>query len=122
MRARRGRPDPQPVGAKGIPGGREQLLPPHAAATGQYMSGIPQADAIGMVGTQGAVGITEAADAMLKAAAVRLIGKQRIGVAYLTVMAEGDVAACQAAVEAGAAAAARVCPVAEVLDRHQAAD
>lgn len=61
-------------------------------------------DAIGLIETQGLIGLLEAADVMLKAAAVEIIGKEKIGAAYVTVMVRGDVAAVKAAVEAGAAA------------------
>ena len=64
--------------------------------------------ALGMVETKGLVGAIEAADAMVKAANVRLIGKERIGSGLVTVMVRGDVGAVKAAVEAGSAAAKRV--------------
>jgi len=64
--------------------------------------------ALGMVETKGLVGAIEAADAMVKAANVRLIGKEQIGGAYVTVMVRGDVGAVKAATDAGAAAAQRV--------------
>lgn len=64
--------------------------------------------ALGMIETQGLIGTIEAADAMLKAASVKLVGKEKIGAAYVTVMVEGTVADVQAAVDAGAAAAAKV--------------
>ena len=65
-------------------------------------------DAIGLIETQGYVGLLEAADSMLKSAAVELMGKEKIGAAYVTVMVRGDVAAVQAAVDAGRAAVERV--------------
>ena len=65
-------------------------------------------NALGMVETIGEVGAIEAADAMVKAANVRLIGKEKIGSGYVTVFVRGDVGAVKAAVDAGAAAAARV--------------
>src|SRR6266478_6988290 len=65
-------------------------------------------DALGMVETKGLVGSIEAADAMVKAAKVTLIGKEVIGGGYVTVMVRGDVGAVRAAVDAGAAAAQRV--------------
>ena len=65
-------------------------------------------DAIGMIEAQGLVGLLEAADAMCKAAAVEIIGKEKIGGAYVTVMVRGDVAAVTAAVESGAAAIEKV--------------
>ncbi len=64
--------------------------------------------ALGMVETRGLVGAIEAADAMVKAANVTLIGKQQIGWGLVTVMVRGDVGAVKAAVDAGAAAAKRV--------------
>ena len=64
--------------------------------------------ALGMVETKGLIGAIEAADAMVKAANVRLIGKEKIGSGLVTAMVRGDVGAVKAAVEAGAAAAKRV--------------
>lgn len=64
--------------------------------------------ALGMVETRGFVGSVEAADAMVKAANVTVIGQVQIGAAYITVMCRGDVGAVRAAVDAGAAAAERV--------------
>lgn len=64
--------------------------------------------ALGMVETRGLIGAIEAADAMVKAANVKLIGKERIGSGLVTVMVRGDVGAVKAATEAGAAAAKRV--------------
>jgi ethanolamine utilization protein EutM len=64
--------------------------------------------ALGMVETRGLVGSIEAADAMVKAANVRLIGKETIGGGYVTVMVRGDVGAVKAATDAGAAAAGRI--------------
>ena len=61
-----------------------------------------------MVETKGLVGAIEAADAMVKAANVKLIGKEKIGSGLITVMVRGDVGAVKAAVDAGAAAAKRV--------------
>ena len=65
-------------------------------------------EALGMVETKGLVGAIEAADAMVKAANVTLLGKEQIGSGLVTVMVRGDVGAVKAAVEAGAAAAKRV--------------
>ena len=64
--------------------------------------------ALGMVETKGLVGSIEAADAMVKAANVTLIGKEQIGAGLVTVMVRGDVGAVQAATDAGASAASRV--------------
>ncbi len=65
-------------------------------------------NALGLIETRGLVGSIEAADAMVKAANVRLIGKETIGGGYVTVMVRGDVGAVRAATDAGAAAARRV--------------
>ena len=65
-------------------------------------------EALGMVETKGLIGSVEAADAMVKAANVVLIGKEIIGAGYVTVMVRGDVGAVKAATDAGAAAARRV--------------
>ncbi|HEX5011818.1 MAG TPA: BMC domain-containing protein [Planctomycetota bacterium] len=64
--------------------------------------------ALGMIETKGLVGSIEAADAMVKAAKVTLIGKERIGGGYVTVFVRGEVGAVKAATDAGAAAARRV--------------
>jgi ethanolamine utilization protein EutM len=61
-----------------------------------------------MIETRGLVGSIEAADAMVKAAQVTLIGKEKIGGGYVTVMVRGEVGAVKAATDAGAAAARRV--------------
>src|SRR5262245_11389437 len=68
----------------------------------------PMSEALGMVETKGLVGSIEAADAMVKAANVVLVGKEYIGAGYVTVMVRGDVAAVKAATDAGASAARRV--------------
>ncbi|MBX3278292.1 MAG: BMC domain-containing protein [Acidobacteria bacterium] len=65
-------------------------------------------EALGMVETKGFVGAVEAADAMVKAANVQLVGKEYIGAGYVTVFVRGDVGAVKAATDAGAAAARRV--------------
>lgn len=64
--------------------------------------------ALGMIETKGFVGMVEAADAMVKAANVQLVGKEYIGAGYVTVFVRGDVGAVKAATDAGAAAARRV--------------
>ncbi len=76
--------------------------------TGDLTEGSGMLDALGMVETKGLVGSIEAADAMVKAANVTLIGKETIGGGYVTVLVRGDVGAVKAATEAGAAAAQRV--------------
>ncbi len=65
-------------------------------------------EALGMIETRGMVGSIEAADAMVKAAKVALIGKERVGGGLVTVMVRGDVGAVKASVEAGAEAARKV--------------
>ncbi|MFZ1289572.1 MAG: ethanolamine utilization microcompartment protein EutM [Melioribacteraceae bacterium] len=65
-------------------------------------------EALGMIETKGLVGAIEAADAMVKAANVSLLGKEMIGGGYVTVMVRGDVGAVKAATDAGASAAQRV--------------
>lgn len=65
-------------------------------------------NALGMIETKGLVGAIEAADAMVKAANVYLIGKSQVGGGLVTVMVRGDVGAVKAATDAGAAAAQRV--------------
>ena len=69
---------------------------------------MSNANALGMVETKGLVGAIEAADAMVKAANVTLIGKQQVGPGLVTVMVRGDVGAVKAATDAGAAAAENV--------------
>lgn len=75
--------------------------------------------ALGLLETQGLIGALYGADAMLKAADVEIVGKEKIGAAHVTIMIRGDVAAVTAAVEAGKAAADRVGKVvsAEVISR-----
>jgi microcompartment protein CcmL/EutN len=65
-------------------------------------------DALGLVETRGLVGAIEAADAMVKAARVELVGREYVEAGLVTVMVRGDVGAVQAATEAGAEAARRV--------------
>jgi ethanolamine utilization protein EutM len=72
-------------------------------------------EALGMVETRGFVAMIEAADAMVKAANVQLVGWEKIGSGYVTAMVRGDVAAVKSATDAGAAAASKV---GEVLSVH----
>jgi microcompartment protein CcmL/EutN len=72
-------------------------------------------EALGMVETRGLVAAIEAADAMVKAANVVLIGSEKIGSGLVSVMVRGDVGAVKAAVEAGGAAASRL---GEVIATH----
>ncbi|MFD1486301.1 BMC domain-containing protein [Lacticaseibacillus baoqingensis] len=67
-----------------------------------------QYDALGMIETKGLVGSIEAADAMVKAANVTLVGKELVGGGLVTVLVRGDVGAVKAATDAGAAAAQRI--------------
>ena len=69
---------------------------------------MAEKQALGMIETKGLVGAIEAADAMVKAANVTLIGRVIVGGALVTVFVRGDVGATKAAVDAGAAAADRV--------------
>lgn len=69
---------------------------------------IMQLEALGMIETKGLVGAIEAADAMVKAANVHLVGRELVGGGLVAVMVRGDVGAVKAAVDAGAAAAKRV--------------
>lgn len=71
--------------------------------------------ALGLIETKGLVSAIEAADAMVKAANVELVGKERVGSGLITVMVRGDVGAVKAAVDAGAAAAEQV---GEVVSIH----
>src|SRR5499426_2420865 len=66
------------------------------------------ADALGMIEVKGFVGMVEAADAMVKAAKVELVGYEKTGGGFVTAVVRGDVAAVKAAVEAGANAANKV--------------
>ena len=72
-------------------------------------------EALGMVETRGLVAAIEAADAMVKAANVVLIGSEKIGSGLVSVLVRGDVGAVKAAVEAGGAAAANL---GEVIATH----
>lgn len=65
-------------------------------------------NALGLIETKGLVGAIEAADAMVKAANVVLVGKEHVGGGLVTVMVRGDVGAVKAATDAGAAAAQRI--------------
>jgi len=72
-------------------------------------------EALGLIETKGFVAAVEAADAMVKAANVTLLGYKKVGAALVTVMIKGDVGAVKAATDAGAASAARV---GEVISVH----
>ena len=81
---------------------------------GNGRSQIPSG-ALGLIETRGLVGAIEAADAMIKAANVRLVGREQIGGGLVTVMVRGDVGAVKAATDAGAVAAGKV---GEVISVH----
>ena len=90
-----------------------QILGVSASTVGRWHSEEvwprrPQLTALGMVETKGLVAMIEAADAMVKAAKVTLVGWEKIGAGYVTAIVRGDVAAVKAATDAGAAAARRV--------------
>jgi microcompartment protein CcmL/EutN len=72
------------------------------------------ADALGMIEAKGFVAVVEAADAMVKAARVELVGYEKTGGGYVTVIVRGDVAAVKAATEAGARQAGRIGEVVSV--------
>ena len=81
-------------------GGRDQWLPTDHPITKDHTVDA-ELQALGIIETQGLTAVLEATDAMLKAANVTFVGKEKIGAAYVTVIVKGDVAACKAAVEAG---------------------
>jgi ethanolamine utilization protein EutM len=81
---------------------------PRAALRDPPFKEIVMGEALGMIETKGLVAMIEAADAMVKAAKVTLVGWEKIGAGYVTAIVRGDVAAVKAATDAGAAAARRV--------------
>jgi len=80
-------------------GGREELRPSDFHHTKPMNT-----QALGILETQGLTASLQATDAMLKAANVELVGKEKIGAAYVTIMIRGDVAAVKAAIDAGSMA------------------
>ena len=72
------------------------------------------AEALGMIECRGFAAMVEASDAMVKAAKVELVSYEKTGGGYVTAIVRGDVAACKAAVEAGARGAERVGEVVSV--------
>ena len=75
-----------------------------AKTTAKAVSG----DALGIIETQGLVGVLEGTDAMLKAANVSIVGRVQVGGGFVATLVQGDVGSVRAAVEAGAEAASRV--------------
>jgi len=71
-------------------------------------------EALGLIETRGFVAMVEAADAMVKAARVKLIGYEKVGGGYVTAIVRGDVAAVRAATDAGGSAASKVGEVVSV--------
>jgi ethanolamine utilization protein EutM len=96
-----------------LAGPREEVIrlahakPAFSPLLGSYDARIPReepmstADAVGLLETQGLVAALHATDEMLKSASVTLVGKEKIGAAYVTIVVRGDVAAVQAAIAAG---------------------
>ena len=81
-------------------GGRDQFLPTDYPRKKDQPMNTEQ-EALGIIETQGLTAVLEATDVMLKAANVTLVGKEKIGAAYVTVIVKGDVASVTAAVDAG---------------------
>ena len=93
----------------------QAAAPAAATNTNPKMKEEHTMEALGMVETRGLVAAIEAADAMLKAANVTLVGTEKIGSGLVSVMVRGDVGAVKAAVEAGGAAGARL---GEIIATH----
>jgi ethanolamine utilization protein EutM len=91
---------------------REGVFPPESPAPAEPaarpMTGVSMNEAIGLVETKGLVAQIEAADAMLKAANISLVGQVQIGGAYITTIVRGDIGSVRAAVDAGAQVASQV--------------
>lgn len=98
-----------PAAARSRAGGTQSIERKKATKQKEKLTMVDiQMIALGMVETKGLVGAIEAADAMVKAANVHLIGSEYVGGGFVTVMVRGDVGAVKAATDAGAAAAKRV--------------
>jgi len=93
-------PDPATQGLAGQPPVFNPLLGIYDARV-KREDAMKSSDALGLIETQGLVAALHATDEMLKAGAVQLVGKEKIGAAYVTILVRGDVAAVQAAVAAG---------------------
>lgn len=102
------------TGKKNTPKKPQAVMPAAEASQSPKIESAPQtpvssaSQALGMVETRGLTAATEAADAMVKAANVQLIGTEKIGSGLVSVFIRGDVGAVKAATEAGAAAASRL--------------
>ena len=103
-------PAPLKVGlsAKEAPATKPAGAPAPKETTQEVTRMSNATQALGMIETRGLIGSVEAADAMVKAANVTLVGKEEIGGGLVTVFVRGDVGAVKAATDAGAAAAQRV--------------
>jgi microcompartment protein CcmL/EutN len=101
----------EPVTINPLYGGRDELRPSQLHKNSMNNNN----QAIGILETQGLTAILEATDAMLKAANVTFVGKEKIGAAYVTVIVRGDVAAVAAAIDAGRNA---VGPLGKVIAAH----
>ncbi len=103
-------PAPLKVGlsAKEAPATKPAGAPAPKETTQEVTRMSNATQALGMIETRGLIGSVEAADAMVKAANVTLVGKERVGGGLVTVFVRGDVGAVKAATDAGAAAAQRV--------------
>ncbi len=93
-----------PMVINGLYGGREEFRP--TDFNKQPSKPMKKSHALGILETQGLTASLVASDTMLKAADIELVGKEKIGAAYVTIMIRGDVAAVKAAIEAGQDAAA----------------
>ena len=96
-----------------------RIMPPKGPAVGKSAKDageqVPVNSALGMIETNGLTAAIQAADAMLKSAAVSRVGQEKIGAGLVTVFVQGDVGAVKAAVEAGQTAAMRI---GEVVSAH----
>ena len=102
-----------PLVINGLYGGREEFRP--TDVNKQPSKIMKKSYALGILETQGLTASLVASDTMFKAADVELVGKEKIGAAYVTIMIRGDVAAVKAAIEAGSAAAL---PYGKVIAAH----
>lgn len=81
--------------------GVADIVAVHGVEAGQADESGARPRAMGLIETFGIVFVLEAADAMMKTADVELIGYENVASGYISVLVQGDVAACKAAVEAG---------------------